>query len=1156
VSRKLFVPFVVLFAFILALTAITPGTSAQGQTLFINEILVGNASTTLDTDYYNYSGWIEIYNAGSSSVNLKNYALAYWDYEADSPIVWKVPVAVSVPAKGTVIFWADEHNKNRHAGFEMDMRGDRLELRNPSGTVLDWVEYDMRINGSNNFLLPDISYGRQADGSGTWAYFDRPTPAASNTTPSHTAPNLADGPTFSPAGGYYTGGQSVTLSTAEPGGQIRYTTNGAIPTASSNLYTGPINVNSPTVIRARVFANGKQVSKTITHTYLINVSRNLPVVSLATHPDHLFDNTIGIYVAGTNGIAGKCSTAKVNWNQKWERPASMEMYETDGSRIVAQDIGFEIFGNCSRTRAQKSLEIKARRTYGDNDIDYMLFDDKPHLDSYKRLVLRNGGTSQSVMFRDAIQHYIVKDMMDIDYQSSRPVIVLLNGQYWGIYNLREKADEAYPEQNYDLDADTDFDFIDKNTADAGNLNAWNSLQTYISQNNLSVATHYNYVKSQVDIEEFMNYFIVEIYGNNTDWLSNNIRFWRAYDGGKWRWVLLDLDASLGSYAINNNYLAHIIGNVDPKQSQQSLLFRKLMQNTEFRNDFVQRFASHINITYEPSRTELFLAEFQAQIQAEMPAHIARWGAPNSMSYWNDVLDSIIRNFYAKRPAAMRSHLNQYLGSPGTANLTVNITGGGDVMAAGVVVPASGYSGPYFRNIPITLTAVPRAGWAFVKWQETNSTDPTTTVTLSGNTTRTAVFEEVGLPNIVITELHYNPPQGNDHEFIELYNAGTSAVNLTNFAITSGIVFTFPTNETIAAGEYIVLANNAATYAGQGYRVFGWTSGNLSNGGETVTLSDGANNTISTVTYSDSAPWPTTPDGNGPSLSLISPSADLSDPANWFASLADGGSPGQANPTAPPEPGSITIAQQLVGDAPAADWQYTGGLGAFSLPAAGGQQTFSNLSPGSFQVAQTAVGGYATAVSCSNGAGGSSSVTVNLTSGANVICTFTNTKTTTPPPTACDTPPDGSLLTNFGFEDSKTKWSFYTNGKASYNVVSSNTPHCDNYARIGITTSGSNVQLFQTGFTLEPNTEYTLRLTARATGGKNVQVLIHRNTTPTTNYGLSRTLNLTAEWQTFEVAFQTSGFSSTTTDTRLRLWLAPYDVNGAVFDFDEVVLMKK
>jgi hypothetical protein len=899
-----------LFLLILTLTAVAPNTSAQSSTLYINEVLVGNASTNIDTDYYNYSSWIEIYNDGTSAIDLKNYSLSYLEYEATTPVVWKIPATIIVPAKGYVLLWADEHNYTDHASFEMDMRGEEIKLLNPSNAVLDSVTYDMRIDG---VLLPDISYGRQTNGGGVWTYFDQPTPAASNSTASFVTPELAATPAFSPPGGFYTGNQSVSLSTTEGGAQIRYTTDGSIPTATSSLYTGPIAVTTPTVVRARSFVTNKLDSLTASHTYLINVDTDLPVISLGTKPANLFDNTIGIYVVGTNGKFDDCGISKANWNQKWERPASIEMFETDGTRTVAQDVGLEIHGNCTRHFPRKSLEIKAKRVYGDNDIDYQVLPDK-QIDEYKRLILRNSGQdAHDTLFHDALLQYLVKDTMDIDYQAYRPAVVFLNGAYWGIHNIRDKADEAFPEQNYDLDADSDFDMIENNgIIQAGNTAAWDDLHNFVSTHDLTVQANYDYVKSQVDLEEYMNYFIVEIEVNNMDWPENNIRYWRAYDDGHWRWVLFDLDLSY--YNPTNNYLSYILNQGSASELYQTLLFRKLMMNTTFRNDFAQRFASHLNISFEPIHVNTMIDTFRAGIASEMPAHIARWGAPASIPEW-DVQINQLRSFANVRPGYMRGFLNSYLGSPGTANLTVNINGGGDVLAADVKVPGSGYTGPYFKTVPMTLEAVSQSGWKFVKWLETGDTNPLITITLTGDLTRTAVFEVSALPELVINEIHYNPADSQgadeDYEFIELFNAGSAPVNLAGFSLTDGISFTFPADATIAAGEHIVVAKTAATYTGHGYQVFQSSDGDLSNGGETLILNDSGGNLVDSVAYDDddALGWPTAPDGSGPSLSLSSPSLDNSLAASWAASPATGGSPGAANSSAPPEPNIIYLPMQ-------------------------------------------------------------------------------------------------------------------------------------------------------------------------------------------------------------------------------------------------------
>ncbi len=731
-----------------------PGVSAQLPGLIINEILPGNASTNLDPDYANYSAWIEIYNAGSSAVDLKDYTLSYWDYKADTPIIWTIPAPLSIPAKGHMLFWADEENGNgTHTNFKLDMRGSAIALFNPSHELVDSVPYDMR---DGKVLLPDISYGRQQDGGTAWVYFDRPTPAAANMGPGFATPTLAPTPSFSPPGGFYTADQTVTLSTPETAGGIRYTTDGSIPTASSTLYSGALTVSRPTVIRARVFAPDKLAGATASHTYLINVSRSLPVVSLATKPAHLFDDTIGIYVAGTNGVSGRCSDAPVNWNQPWERPASIEMFEPDGRRVVAQDAGIEIFGGCSRIFERKSLEVKARRSYGDNDIDYQVLPDKA-IDAYKRLVLRNSGNdAYHTLFRDALQHYLVKDTMDIDYQAYRPVVVFLNGAYWGIYNVRDKADEAFVEQNYDLDADTDFDMIEgRLKVQAGNSIAWKSLYAFIFAEDLSVPSNYEYVKSQIDLEEFMNYYITEIMINNTDWPITNIRYWRAYADGRWRWVLYDLDLGFDAGQVSTDKLADLLTCTDcePVELYQARVFRKLMENREFRDDFVQRFASHINISFDPIRVNTMIDEFKAAIEPEMPAHIARWGRPTSMAAWEASITDL-RQFGRLRPPYVIAHLNAYLGSPGTAALTLKKVGSGDLFVAGVKAPAGAYSGPYFKTVPLTLTASPRPGWLFMRWQETGGKDAALTLTLSSDLTRTAVFKQadntVYLPHVAVT----------------------------------------------------------------------------------------------------------------------------------------------------------------------------------------------------------------------------------------------------------------------------------------------------------------------------------------------------------------------------------------------------------------------
>lgn len=858
---------------------------AAAPPVVINEIMAGNAATNLDPVYVNYVPWLELHNSGAAAVNLGGYTVT--EDPAD-PTGYALPAGTSIPAGGYLIIWMDELATGLHADFELDMRGGDVAMFMPDGTLVDSLTYDDQ--------LVDVSYGRQPNGGGTWAYFDQPTPGANNGAAGLATPDQADGPVFSPPGGFYAAGQSVSLASGQ-GGVIRYTTDGSLPSATSPVYSAPIAVNAPRVIRARVFdAPGLLASRAATATYLIGFDTDLAVASLATDPKHLFDTKIGIYVVGTNGARGRCGPRYANWNQPWERPVSFEFFETDGSRAFQQDLGFEIQGDCTRAMPQKSLELKTRRRYGDNTLDYAIFPGNP-LDEYRRLVLRGGGNHNAFlsMFREPLVHELNRETMDLDQQQYRPVVVFINGAYWGIQNLRDKADEALVEQNYGYDADDEFDMLREEgkaqQIDAGNAAAWQAFFADL-QKDLTVPANYQAVLAQMDEDEFMDFFVAHTYSGNLP--GGEFRFWKPYEpGAQWRWVFADLDNAFQRKQIRQNSLFSAL-----KRSDLAIQpLKRMLTNPEFRAAFAQRMASHLNITYAPARVTALVNAMQGEIAAEMPRHISRWKKPRTMTVWENEARAM-RDFAAQRAGVVRGHMNTYLGGPGLANLTIAVVESGQVSVAGVEPLAYPYTGPYFLNLPITLEAKPAFGYRFVEWQETGSTNPAITVTLTGALTRTAVFEAVPPPEITINEIHYNPyaTQGDDavYEFIELVNTGDQAVDLSGFSLT-GVTFTFPDGATIAKDEIIVLAATAVTYAGLPVQVFQWTSGSLSNNSATVTLLDASGNVIDTVTYDDEAPWPTEPDGNsGSSLALLDLALDNSLAASWAASAEVGGTPGAVN----------------------------------------------------------------------------------------------------------------------------------------------------------------------------------------------------------------------------------------------------------------------
>ena len=874
-----------LVAAVLSLALVSARSYAVAPPVVINEVLAGNATTNMDMAYTNYSPWVELYNAGGTAVNLGGYRLSD---DLANPNGYTLPANTTIPAGGRLILWYDELATGVHTAYSLDVRGDTIALFMADGTLVDSVTFGAQ--------LVDVAYGRTSDGAGDWAYFDAPTPGAANSGGLAGTARLAR-PTFSPPGGVYAAGQSVTIS-ADPGAIIRYTTDGSKPTASSPIYSGPIAVNQPKPIRARAFLPGQLSSTAATATYLIGVDKDVAIVSLATDPAHMFDNMIGIYVIGKNGAKGRCGP-KANYNQPWERPVSMELYEPNGTLAFQQDVGFEIQGDCTRAMPQKSLEIKTRRRYGDNDIDYAIFPGNPQ-DEYERLVLRGGGNHNAYlsMFREPLAHELNWDTMDLDQQQYRPTAVFINGAYWGIHNLRDKADEALIEQNYGLDADDEFDMmraeLDNREVDAGNTAAWDAFMADLQQD-LTNPTNFADVTAQMDVDEFMDFFIAHTYSGNLR--GGEFRYWRAYEAGSvWRWVFADLDNSFQTNQINQDSLKTAL-----KQNVYAIQpLKRMLTNIPFRNAFVQRAASHLNITYAPARVTAMINTMHDEIAPEMPAHIARWNKPKTMTVWESEVTKM-RTFAAQRSEKMRQHLNLYVGSPGTANLTVAVSGSGQVSIAGVAPFAYPFSGPYYRTLPLTLEATPALGFRFVQWQETGETNPAITLTLSGNATRTAVFEPDPPPAIVINEIHYNPAdtQGSDdlYEFIELVNADDHTIDLSGFAFGAGITYTFPDGASIAAGEIIVVAKAAGSYSAAlpGIQVFQWTSGSLDNGGEQLALLDADGNDIDRLTYDDVAPWPTAPDDNsGPSLSLLATNLDNTLAASWAPSTAANGTQGAVN----------------------------------------------------------------------------------------------------------------------------------------------------------------------------------------------------------------------------------------------------------------------
>ena len=685
---------------------------AQSQGVFINEFLASNSSTNSDPDFGLHSDWIELYNDLASTVDLSNWFLTD---DLNDSTKWQFTDGVSIEPGGFLIIWADENDISLiqlHSNFRLSKTGEAIGLFDSDTVLIDSIVFEEQY--------VDISFGRHPDGSTNWNFFDNPTLGWSNDV----APYLkVSNPQFSLSAGFYTEDQVLEISNADPEVVVRYTTNGDEPTESSPIYSDPIPIHSlagepnvfsvirttldphlwlpdweppddevfkANVIRARAFREGYHPSEIVTSTYFVDPGiyqrySTLPVISLTSDSNHLFHEETGIYVPGIHHIPGENYTG--NYFQDWERPAHIEFFEPGGNLGFAQNVGIQIQGGSSPASPQKGLHVIARNEYGKNRIEYPIFQNDPSkankLTEYKRFIIRAWGSLiTGTLFNDAYGHRLMAES-DLDIQAYQPAIVFINGEYWGIHELREANKNSwYYQYHYDIDReDPGYDILihtERNgipyaEIDEGDNQHWNQMIDYINSHNMTLPANYEYLKSMIDMDNFIAYMGHCIYTGKWDWPNNNDASWRPRTAdGKWKWIQYDMEtcfgvgAGLGAFfsmlGPQLNMLKAAIEGVDiPFFGNYSAhpILRKIYRNEEFKSDFLDWFNVHMEKEFHPDTMNLLLDKMVAEIEPYMEEYKRRWPfIGNTNGTWEEATE-IVREFNNVRPQYMREHLLEY-----------------------------------------------------------------------------------------------------------------------------------------------------------------------------------------------------------------------------------------------------------------------------------------------------------------------------------------------------------------------------------------------------------------------------------------------------------------------------------------------------------------
>ncbi len=605
--------------------------------------------------------WAELYNSTAQTVNLSLCGLSD---NVNWPRKWQFPQGTTISPGEYKVIRLDKSStpgsdgNSLHASFAVARAGgETMTFSDATGRVLDKLYLPE--------LQTDVSYGRSLGQDGFF-YYDAPTPGKENGTGFL---GYAEKPAFSMSGGLYEG--TITVSVTVPyGTNVRYTTDGSIPTIDNGeAYTAPFSISNTVVLRARAFQSGLQPSSTITASYIMNTYFTMPVISVICDPDELWNAETGLFVAGDNVDKTKRPYGNTIYRKfgKIARPGYVEMFEagSTGTALISQGVKFELSGDYSLDLPQKSMKFRAQAKYGEKYFNAALFEDRPFT-YYKSFVLRNSG-NDGVWTRmaDGFQSRLI-DLLDtnIAHQAWRPVIVYINGQYYGHYNLRERKDRFMIAQweNFDMERADEITILRASgTVVQGSAAEWKAMIKKIKTLSPGKnAADLQYILDNVDIDSYYDYLAIEMFFGNSD-IGNTMFYKLPGAGQKWKWLIYDLDYGMFKSSFDSPKSYTKAKGMGDKLIDNTI-FLKLLENAEMKQKFLERLA-YVYKTLSADVMDAKLTELYNILEPEMQMHFEFWAPQNdktlnsdspltrdgALRYWNTrvtrLRDTISRRHY-------------------------------------------------------------------------------------------------------------------------------------------------------------------------------------------------------------------------------------------------------------------------------------------------------------------------------------------------------------------------------------------------------------------------------------------------------------------------------------------------------------------------------
>lgn len=683
--------------------ALAATTVVAQENVMFNEVMQSNIDYLMvDNDYPD--SWVELYNPTDNAISLANWYLGTGN---DVSTAYKLPAGISIPAKGHFLIYCDKEDKGVHTNFRVNSDKGTLYLFNSSKELVDALTLKAQP-------APNIAYGRKTDGAEEWQYELAPSAGKANYGPGAT--DILPEPLFSVSGGLYS--EPIILEITKPEGcpeeaVIFYTTNGSEPVPGQPGVKGglkhTVEIGKSTVVRAKIVHPQYQAlsPRSTTRSYIYHPRKvTMPVISLVSDNGFFYDNEIGI-------LSPAVHNDKPNYMQSWRRPINVEYYDAKNKEILNQLGETAVSGVSTREQPQKSMKIYANKRFGKKNFKGTFWSDKPTVKKVKSFVIRSGGNnSAGARVNDAlVQNIFGKHVDGLDWQAYQPVIVYLNGTYFGEFGMRERSNEDFVEANYDGLEDIEMaDEVMYQEPVAGSMFE-NFFNVYRDK-----AADYETVTEQMNVDNYMNSLIAELYAMNTDFPTNNVSLWRPLEeNGKWQWILKDLDRfgmQMALYPLEFDMFNYLFNPDDLMFSgiNNFDLYKKMDGFEQFHNKMVETFAVYLGDFLRPDYVTSVLDGMHADIEDEMKATFTTYNMQYSgfteATKW-------LKRTINERPGYLYKQMNSRYNLGGLVAVKVQDDKEADLKINGISLKEGDFDGKYFLNHELHLTAAEGYGWKMI-----------------------------------------------------------------------------------------------------------------------------------------------------------------------------------------------------------------------------------------------------------------------------------------------------------------------------------------------------------------------------------------------------------------------------------------------------------